>query len=313
MIKENTFFSDKKVLIIGGTGYIGSLLSQKLKLLCKKIDIIGRESPYSSDVDYFDLDITDIDEMDVFFKKNTYDIIYHLAALISVGDSLKFPYIYYKVNSIGTLNLIECVRKYQNKPLIIFNSTGLIYGNPINFPIDENHPLLPNNPYASTKEIAEKILEDFSRTFGIPVTIFRLFTVYGPNQKTALFVPSFIKRCLNEKVLSVGNIYPTRDFIYIDDVLSALILAPQKTNNEFSVYNIASGIEISIEDVIHIILKETNRSFEDVKQDPKFMRPKSAEISRIAVNIEKAKNKLDWMPKINITEGMSKTIESYRS
>jgi len=310
-----SFFKDKKVLITGGTGYIGSCLAKKIRNYCDELDILGKETEYSKDLDnVFYLDITDKQKFENFFSNRSYDLIYHFAALIDIKNSLTNPYLYYKVNSIGTLNLIEILRKKRIFPHVIFNSTGLVYGNPQYLPIDEKHSINPNNPYSSSKIIAENILHTYSVNYGYQITIFRLFTVFGPNQRSNLFIPSFIQRSLRDKKIAVGNLYPTRDFIYIDDVIDALISAINyNKKNLFNIYNIAGGKEYSIKDVVSIILKATNRSFDDVVQDEKLVRLSKNEVKRIFVDISKAKDELNWSPQHDLKTGIIETINSFKT
>jgi len=309
MIDIDNFFFNKNVLITGGTGYIGFRLYKLIKEKCSLCTIIGSKTRYiKTDNNWYDVDIRDKEKILSILRNTKYDIIFHLAALIQVNESIEFPLKYFDVNTNGTLYLLEAIRKTQNKPKIIFNSSGLVYGNVQYLPIRENHPIDPNNPYSASKAAAENIIVGYSNTYGFDSTIFRLFTVYGPNQYSNLLIPSIIKRCLNEEKIRVGNLYPTRDFIYIQDVVSSLIHAAYSKNKGVNIYNIASGKEYKIGDVINMILHLTKRDKKDLIQDENLMRNNKTEIKRISVDISKAKKELNWEPKVSLQHGLEKCI-----
>ncbi len=304
----------KNVLIIGGTGYIGSRLVNKVKESCKEYAVIGKRTPYMSNTsDFVDIDIVNDEQIYSFFRKNKFDIIFHLAALIHVKESVEHPRTYFSVNTIGTLNILEAIRKTQENPKIIFNSTGLVYGNSKTFPITEKNSLAPNNPYSASKAAAESIIEGYSKTYGFTSVILRFFTIYGPKQEANLFIPSFIKRCFNNQIIGIGNLSPTRDFLFIEDAISALLHSVRIHNNKTNIYNIASGVEHKIEDVVDIILELTKRKKSNLFKDPSLKRSKSTEIERIAVDISKARNELLWEPKISIQNGLKICVNHFKN
>ena len=313
-MNENlNFLKEKKVLITGGTGYIGANLQNSIAEYCQECTILGGNTPYVKLTDsYTDINIVDEESLLNFFRNNEFDIIYHLAALINVGDSIKNPKKYFSVNTTGTRNVLEVIRKTQANPTVIFNSTGLVYGNAKELPIKEEHAIKPNNPYAASKAAAEDTIIEYSQTYGFTSTILRFFTVYGPNQKAELFVPSLIKRCFKDEKIRVGNLYPTRDFLYIDDGILALIEAMKLNNDKVNIFNIANGEEHKIENIVSIILEMTQRKKEDLLQDPLLVRPREAEIERIVVDISKAKRELLWEPKVNVNEGLAKCVNKYK-
>jgi len=302
-----SLFNEKNVLITGGVGYIATWLKNKIERFCNKVIVIDKNIKNEKE-NYYYVDITNKNSIDKILKQSRFDYIFHFAALISVYQSIKSPYSHFNVNSFGTLNLAESVRQYQDKAKIIFNSTGLVYGNPKELPITINHPLSPNTPYAASKAAAEDILSSYSRTYGIKVSVLRLFNVYGKNQKPPLFIPSFIHRCLNDKQIKVGNINTSRDFIYITDAIEAILRAAVYSKKSLSYYNIASGLEYKISDVIEIILQLTNRNKNDLFIDPELIRPKESEIERIKVNIFETKNELSWSPKIDLVDGLKQCV-----
>lgn len=308
----SAFLKDKKILITGAEGYIGTRLRKKLGDTEAEIYSLDYKKEIENKKNSFNIDITKTDTLFDFLKQNKFDIIYHLASLIEVQASIDNPFSYYSVNSIGTLNLLEGIRRFQDNPYLIYTSTGLVYGKPTIFPIDEKHPINPNNPYSNTKAISEMLVQSYSLTYNIRANILRLFTIYGPHQKSSLFIPSFIRRCITEKKIPIGNLNTTRDFIFIDDVIDALDAVLNDSKN-FNIYNIASGKETKISDVVDLILSYTNRQKKDVYQDKTLQRNRKSEINRISVNINKAKKELKWEPKISLKNGIKLTIKSIKA
>jgi len=305
-------FNKESILIIGGTGFIGSKFYEMIIRKGYSVDVLGLPVDYKLPFEnYYAINIFNSEELENFFKKKQYTNIFHLAALIDVNESLLKPKKYYEINSFGTLNILEAIRKYQKHAKLIFNSTGLVYGNTDCFPITEKNTIKPNTPYAFSKYIAEEIIKSYSINYNIKAIIFRLFTVYGPGQKSNMFIPSFIKRCLNEREITIGNTNVTRDYIYITDVLSLLEKTLNKKIKNFDIYNVASGEEYKILEIAKLILKYTNRDISEVKVKSDLKRSSQNEIHRICVNIEKVRNEFNWKPSVSLEQGIKETIDAF--
>ncbi|UJG44383.1 MAG: GDP-mannose 4,6-dehydratase [Candidatus Heimdallarchaeum endolithica] len=308
---EETDFENKNILIIGADGFIGSHLFLRLKSLSKNI-VRTVYTSGSEKNQVYKVDIRDKEKVKDIFKKKNFNTIYYLAGLINVYESLKNPELYYQVNTFGTLNIMENIRKYQENSKIIFASSALVYGKPMYLPIDETHPLNPITPYSSSKSSAEQIIHGYSKTYGIRAVILRIFNVYGPKQNYNLFIPAFIRRCLESKQILIGNINVTRDYIFINDLVEAMLKVALYSNNEIEYFNIGSGKEIQLETIVNYILQLSKRDKSFLHKSQDLVRENKNEISRIYADITKAKNKLNWTPKTSLKEGLNITYKYYK-
>ncbi|MBM3405265.1 MAG: NAD(P)-dependent oxidoreductase [Bacteroidetes bacterium] len=278
------------VLVTGSAGFVG-------KELVKALSSSGYQV---SEFDIFDGDISQTGTLDKFLRAGINHVI-HLAGKVFIPDSWKDPYSFYLINFMGTANVLEFCRK--SGAGITFISSN-VYGYPRYLPVDENHILQPNNPYTHSKVVAEHLCTFYRDEFKIPVTIFRPFNIFGPGQQPPFLIPEIINAAVNknEKVIKVRDLKPKRDYIFIDDFISALILSVKGPKD---IYNIGSGRSFSVEEVIQCVLEITNSlkgfSSEGIERNN--------EISDIYANIEKAKVALGWNPKYSFSEGISKCVE----
>jgi dTDP-glucose 4,6-dehydratase len=240
-----------------------------------------------------------------------YDIVYHLAALISIPYSYYSPKSYIDTNIIGTYNVLESSKK-NNISKIIITSTSEVYGTAQSLPIKENHSLNAQSPYAATKIAADQLALSFYKSFDLPVTILRPFNTYGPRQSARAVIPTIISQIMSEdKYIRIGNLSPKRDFTFVDDTVQAFVLALKK-NISGEVINIGSRFEISIQGILDIFKKDFNYDFK-VVIDAKRLRPKKSEVFRLLASDSKARKLLNWQPKykgiIGFKKGLEKTID----
>lgn len=283
----NMDISQKRILVTGSEGMFGKCLVEELKKKnCKVI--------------LFDKAQGDVTDWDSVKNIKQVDMICHLAAIPSVAYSFENPLEVMGVNALGTLNLLELARKYKVEKFIFISS--YLYGNPQYLPIDEKHPLQPGSPYAYSKLAAETFCESYHEAFNLPMVIFRPFNVYGPNQKDML-IPTIIRQLDSEKIV-LKDIEPKRDFVFISDVMSAIISALELDISGYEIFNIGNGKSYSVREVCEIIFKLTKKrvTLLDLKQ----RRPN--EIMDCVADITKAKAILGWEPKISLTEGLSRII-----
>ena len=229
-----------RILVTGATGFVGRNLVRKfMEIGC---DVICNNSE--------DGDISSKGSLDSY---NDLDYIYHLAAKTFVPDSWDNSYDYFNVNIMGTVNALECARR--NKCGISLIST-YVYGKPEYLPIDEKHPLDAISPYHMGKIIDEDLGKFYNKKFNIPVSIFRPFNVYGIGQGESFLIPTIINQVLNPEIkeVKVMDLKPKRDYIYIDDVVNALVKACQ-CSEIFGIYNLGSGVSYSVEEIIKIIME----------------------------------------------------------
>ncbi|MEM7817078.1 MAG: NAD-dependent epimerase/dehydratase family protein [Candidatus Aenigmatarchaeota archaeon] len=307
-----------KILVTGGCGFIGS---HTIDLLIENghevivIDKVLRKENLNPKAKYIKLDITS-KKLKSIVKKESPEVLLHLAASINVRNSLENPLEYAKNNIIGIVNVLDsCISSNVKK--IIFSSSVAVYGEPKYLPVDEKHEIImpiedpknslisPINPYAISKITSEFYIQMFNQIYGIDYVILRYANVYGPRQSlsSGAVIPSFLQKLFSDQQpIIYGDGKQIRDFVYVEDVARANMLA---INWKSGIYNIGSGKETSIIDILQKIKAITKKNVKPIFSEQKN------EIKRIFVSIEKAK-KLGWKPRIDIDEGIKRTIEYFK-
>ena len=298
-----------KSVITGGAGFIGSNLTDHLVRIGHKVVVLdnfvsGKKSNLShhkkKDVKIIKDDISNSKNLEKYFKGADY--IFHLAALAEVIPSIKNPKKYFKNNVIGTLKVVEAAKKVNIKKLI-YAASSSCYGNPKKFPTSEKDKIDLNNPYAATKFIGEEIVMKYADMFKMPNISFRFFNVYGPRLNISGQYSAVIGNFLSQKknnipLTIVGNGKQTRDFIHVDDLVSAFIKVI-KSRYVKKIYNIGSGKRTSINTIASI--------FNGKK---KFIPIRPGEPKDSLANISKLKKDINWKPKISIESGIQQLLSN---
>ena len=291
----------KNIIVTGHDGFLGSHLVPELQ---KKFNVIGvSKTGYNQKITQLKKDICKISYLD-FPEKINY--IIHLAAITDPIYCQKNPKECFNVNVNGTQNILELARRKDSK--IIFFSTSHVYGIPKKLPVKEGDPKHPNSIYSDSKLDAEIICESYSRTYGLDVSIARLFSVYGPNSSSHLVVNSIINQLLKNKVIQLGNVNSRRDFIYVTDVIQAIKII-LKTIHGFNDYNVGTGKSYSILEICEILKKISKKNI-PVKSIKSKIRKN--DLSKIVWDPTKIQN-LGWKSKIEISVGLQKMLEWYRN
>ena len=281
-------YKDKKVLVTGSSGFVGSKLSS---LLIKQGANVIEFDKENGD------DITDFESLTCFGE---IDIIFHLAAIMFVPFTQKNPQITYSVNVLGTLNILELARISNSK--LVFTSS-YVYGNPEKLPVSEKHELKPTNTYSKSKILGEEMCKIFNQDYEVPVTILRPFNIYGKGQNDNFLIPLIVSQ-LNSGKIILNSKLPKRDFIHVSDVVSAYIKAGIYSANNFDIFNIGSGVSISVENLVDKIIylsdKKPNVEYKNINR--------SNEIMDTVADIKKAKDLLDWKPKKSLDQGLSELL-----
>tara|TARA_Y100001970_G_C14259629_1_gene878804 strand:+ start:9238 stop:10239 length:1002 start_codon:yes stop_codon:yes gene_type:complete len=311
------------VLITGADGFIGSHLTEflvkknyKVKVMCVYnsfntwgwLDSI--EKDLLEDVEVILGDVRDPKSVNDSMKG--VDVVIHLASLIAIPHSYHSPYSYLNTNTLGTLNIMEACLK-NNISKIIHTSTSEVYGDTIKIPISENTLPYAKSPYAATKIGADQIAQSYYSSFNLPVTIIRPFNTYGPRQSNRAIIPTIITQLIsNKKKISLGSLYPTRDFSYIFDTIRGFELAINNTKVVGEIINIGSGFEISINDLFQTLCKIMKKS-PKIITDSNRVRPKKGEVFRLKADNRKANKILKWKPiykgKNGLIKGLKETVE----
>ena len=314
---------NKKILITGGGGFIGSHL---IETLIKNGYSVRTIVPYNPDnswgwIDSFEPNIKknlevisgDICDQNLVIKlvKNV-DIIFHLAALISIPYSYLSPRSYISTNIIGTLNLLEAI-KISNVELFVQTSTSEVYGSSQYSPIDEKHPLNAQSPYAATKIASDQLALSYYRSFDLPVSIIRPFNTFGPRQSLRAFIPTIITQILsNKKKIRLGNLNSKRDFSYVSDTVRGFAACIGKNRCLGKTINLGTGVAFSMQETLDYITECIGK---DVifEIDKKRLRPKKSEVDHLLASNNYAKKIINWEPKfknkLGFKKGLQQTIE----
>ncbi len=284
----------KTILVTGAAGFIGKALSGKLQEAGH--EVVG-----------FDVgqgDITDEKALDPFLGRKI-SHVFHLAGKTFVPESWKDPFGFFQVNLMGTVNVLEFCRKL-GIPLTYVSS--YLYGEPDYLPVDEAHPVKSYNPYSQSKVMADATCQFYARHYNFPVTIFRPFNAYGPGQSRLFLINEIISKVMDTAipVVEVMDLRPKRDYIYIDDLVDALILSMDKPQG---IFNLGSGYSKSVEEIIILVLKLTGISKE--YRSKSEIRPN--EIFDLYADIRKAGRELDWFPKVSFEAGIEQCIRAFSS
>ena len=308
---------NKKALITGADGFIGSHLTEMLVAKGYQVKALSQYNSFNSwgwleeincknKVENLTGDIRDPHYCNHIIKD--VDIIFHLAALIAIPYSYIAPDSYVDTNIKGTLNICQAAKEHGNIR-VIHTSTSEVYGTAQYVPIDEKHPLQPQSPYSATKIAADAMAMSFYNTFELPVTIARPFNTYGPRQSARAVIPTIITQIANgAKEIKLGDLTPTRDFNYVEDTCRGFVALAEEDNTIGEIINIGSNFEISIADTLNII-KELMRS--DVKfiTDEQRIRPEKSEVFRLWCDNTKIEKLTGFKAEFDIKQGLQKTIE----
>jgi len=298
-----------RVLVTGGSGFIGSHLVKALVEEGYDVVVVDIKVPNCSieGVKFLKLDIRNYPALRKAIK--SVELIVHLAALIDAHESVIRPNLYHEINVNGTLNILRLCKDLKIRKLI-FTSSAAVYGEARYLPIDEEHSLNPLTPYGATKVACEAYISAFHSSYGISAIILRVFNAYGPKQlgTYAGVISNFIKRALSNKPLIIyGDGKQTRDFVYVSDVVKAIIKA-LKSNVDFGVFNVGSGKPTSINELAELIKELTNRELKIVHENDRI-----GDVRHSYANIKRIKEVLEWVAEVELREGLRKTIEWYKS
>ncbi len=256
-------------------------------------------------MDYAELDRKKIDEIQP-------DAVVHLAASVSIPESIDDPQKYFNNNEFGTFKLAQNLLSSKTQPFLIYASSPEVYGNPKYVPMDENHPLNPTSTYAVTKLACEKHCMSLWEWYKYPVTAIRNFNTYGENQNVwgySAVIPAFIKNALENKPLKIeGDGKQTRDFMYVADAVNAYKMVIENARLAIGeTFNIGTGVDISINDLADKIISLTNSRSKTVNAEGR-----SGDLRALRASIDHINSKIGWEPKTSMDDGLRKTIQWYR-
>ncbi|ACB08784.1 MAG TPA: UDP-glucose 4-epimerase [Thermotoga sp.] len=303
------------VLVTGGAGFIGSHVVDKLiengygvivvdNLSSGKVENLNRNALF------YEQSIEDEEMMERIFSLHRPEYVFHLAAQASVAISVREPVRDAETNIIGSLVLLEKSIKHGVKKFIFSSTGGAIYGENVKvFPTPETETPHPISPYGIAKYSIEMYLEFFAREYGLKYTVLRYANVYGPRQDPygeAGVVAIFTERMLRgEEVHIFGDGEYVRDYVYVDDVVRANLLAMEKGDNE--VFNIGTGRGTTVNQLFKLLKEITGYD-----KEPVYKPPRKGDVRKSILDYTKAKEKLGWEPKVSLEEGLKLTVEYFR-
>ena len=311
-------WQDKRVLVTGAGGFIGSHLVDEL--LNKGADVTafvhynarndwgmleGRYNDKTADLKVIAGDVTD----SLFVKKavSEKEYVFHLAALIGIPYSYLAPESYINTNIKGTLNIMQaCLDAGVDH--VVHTSTSEVYGTAQYTPIDERHPLQGQSPYSASKIGADKIAESFYCSFGLPVTTIRPFNTFGPRQSTRAVIPTIITQALTSNSIKLGSLTPVRDLTYVADTVQGFIKFAESQKTIGKTVNTGSGRGVTIGELADLIIKQVNPNATIIYEKERI-RPAKSEITQLLCDNRYAKDLAGWEPQYSLKEGLSLTID----
>lgn len=314
--------ADKRILVTGADGFIGSHLVEALLAEGCKVKAFVCYNSFNSwgwldslpketlaRVDVFTGDIRDPNGVREAMKG--IEVVFHLAALIAIPFSYHSPDSYVDTNIKGTLNVLQAARELGTQRVLV-TSTSEVYGTARYVPIDENHPYQGQSPYSATKIGADRMAESFYRSFSLPVTIVRPFNTYGPRQSARAVIPTIITQLLSGATeVKLGSLHPTRDFNYVKDTAAGFIALARCDEAVGQEINIATQKEISIGQLAQEMIDQINPKARIVSDDQR-LRPEKSEVERLLGSNERIRSLTRWEPHFSFSQGIAETIAWFR-
>ena len=316
----------KTILITGGAGFIGSTLATKLLEKNNKVVVIDNFNDYydpkikykniskiKDNINFkiYNIDIRDQENVKKVFDDNNVDIIVHLAAMAGVRPSIENPILYQEVNGLGTQIILEEAKLHDIRNLVLASSSS-VYGNCKETPFREDMIVdYAISPYAATKKANEVMAHVYHKLYDMNIIMLRFFTVYGPKQRPDLAINKFTRLILNDEPIPMyGDGSTSRDYTYIDDIVSGIIKScnyVEKNKNVYEIINLGSNHPVSLKEMIQIIGNVLGKE-PKINQLP--MQPGDVDITY--ADISKAEKLLGYKPSISFKQGIEKFIKWYK-
>lgn len=306
---------DKKVLVTGADGFIGSHLTELLAAQGARVRALScynsfnhwgwlEDLPCLREIEVVTGDIRDAGLMESLCEGQ--DMVFHLAALIAIPYSYRAPESYQDVNVRGTLNICRGALRHGCRMLHV--STSEVYGTARYAPIDELHPLQPQSPYSASKIGADALAMSFYHSFGLPLVIARPFNTYGPRQSARAVIPTLIGQLLSgRKGIEMGSLTPTRDFNYVTDTARGMMELMRAPAALGQTVNIGSGREIAIGELAELIIRLAGAEAHIVRVSER-LRPENSEVERLVCDNAKLRSLTGFVPCFSLEEGLTETI-----
>jgi UDP-glucose 4-epimerase len=300
-----------RFLVTGGAGFLGATLANRLLAAGHTVRVIDDLS--AGDSDRLDEDVlftrgSVLDRPKLWTLLQGVDCVYHLAARVLVSESILYPREYNEVNVGGTVSVMEAMRDAGVRRVVLASS-GAVYGEQARQPVREDQAPNPQSPYAVSKLAAEYYVRTIGALWGIQTVVTRIFNAYGPGQALPPshppVVPRFLQQALQGGSLVVfGSGAQTRDFVYVDDVVEALVAAATTNDVDRRIVNVGCGCETSINELVAQVTEGTGRDVEVIHSPAE-----SGGVSRLYADISLARRLLDYEPRVDLREGLKRTLK----
>lgn len=314
-------WTEKRVLVTGAGGFIGSHLTEHLVDRGADVRAFVRYNSRNDPgllrllpgekLDRVRIVMGDLKDADaVRAAVRDVDVVIHLGSLIAIPYSYIHPRETVETNVLGALNVFEAARK-SGVEKVVHTSTSEVYGTARYVPIDENHPLQGQSPYSASKIGADKVAESFYRSFDVPIATIRPFNTYGPRQSARAVIPTIITQALVQGTVALGATHTTRDYTYVDDLVRAFLLVVESPETVGETINVGSNYEVSIGAVAERVAALLGKEIKIVTESGR-LRPEKSEVERLWCDNTKARGLLGWSPVVPLEEGLLRTIAWFR-
>ena len=308
-------WNGRRVLVTGAEGFIGSHLVDQLLSEGAEVRALVHYNPFgrwgwlqdrSDDVEILSGDVRDGERVAKAVEGT--EVVFHLAALIGIPYSYDAPESYIQTNVMGTYNVLTACRRAAVERMVQ-TSTSEVYGTALRVPIDESHPLQPQSPYSASKIAGDMTALSFHHSFGLPVAVVRPFNTYGPRQSTRAIIATVLAQLFSgSDEIRIGATSPTRDFNFVTDTARGFLAVAECDQALGHVVNIGSGREISIGDLVELLVRISGKDAK-VVSDAGRLRPAGSEVERLLCDNTRAREWAGWKPEVDLEEGLRRTAE----
>lgn len=308
-------------LVTGAGGFIGSHLVEELRRRGHQVRALAHynsrghrgwledlEADCRGSVEIILGDVRDPDQMRAATRNCA--TVFHLAALVGIPYSYASPRQNLETNAVGTLNLLEGARAAGVRRFV-HTSTSEVYGSAQYVPIDEDHPLVGQSPYAASKIAADQMTTSFALSFGLPAIVVRPFNAFGPRQSPRAVIPTIISQVLWSDRIRLGALDTMRDFTFARDTAAGFIAAAHAEQPAGSVFNLGHGRSIAVGELAALICRIIGRDL-PVEQEDVRRRPASSEVDHLCADASRARAGLGWSPRVSLDDGLRLTIDWFR-